>query len=635
MKYKTTKLHQLKSYPTYQFYAKVDSKKYNIDEVFRICILETLKWLRNRLSNFDEMPECLSSPEPGDLALFTEDMLHSFSFMDGPQIEVIYVEKNGVWSIRIIEPDMGTNHGTENERKAVSGRSFITEISFHKQTEYVEAGMRTICSEPTDVTDECEVFRLALVKALAFSNDLRLIHGGVVINGTPMIINSKTEFERFISVFNDPSRSMPILMIADTETVAEKPVIPDQNEKLIPSASDTLLSRTALKNNDINITISADIDIKKSFTTQSDRKKDKKRSSDKKPFAKPVYVKLPEADSEKIAKKLVGFAIVVFVKEDFFRQLQNKLRISLKYGEVIIIRHQEQAEHILYDTYKNDIQGFPNVLYKEINESHKRCGYKFGDILFHSDAKLKDLHNKRHQTDSLEEQCGFYKQENAELKQKIKALNEQHTDMEQSAEQVRTLNKNVEALQTKLEEKTGAFDALKEEYLEKEDAYRRSADILQFYREYIELAEKFPTDKNKICEWAEKCFGDNIIISSRARNEMKKCNCSLDTGCLCDGIVYLDAYSRYRRNELSKEVLDRYSERKHWEVTGCGKETLKMRSKDYTTTVNGKTYLLDQHIKQGIHAEVLIRIYFCWDDASKKIIIGSMPEHLPTVKNGT
>lgn len=48
-----------------------------------------------------------------------------------------------------------------------------------------------------------------------------------------------------------------------------------------------------------------------------------------------------------------------------------------------------------------------------------------------------------------------------------------------------------------------------------------------------------------------------------------------------------------------------------------------------------KQYTLDQHIKRGTQAEELIRVYFCWDDELKKIIIGSMPKHLATIRNAT
>ena len=78
-----------------------------------------------------------------------------------------------------------------------------------------------------------------------------------------------------------------------------------------------------------------------------------------------------------------------------------------------------------------------------------------------------------------------------------------------------------------------------------------------------------------------------------------------------------------------------YAERCHWEIQGCCKEALKMHREDYTVTMNGHPYILDQHIKHGVHADELIRIYFCWDDDLGKIIIGSMPGHLATVKNST
>ncbi len=636
MQYQTTKFTQLKSYPTYQFCARADSRKYSLDEVFRICILETMKWLRARLSNFSELPADLCTPEPENFAEFSSDMLHSFSFTDGPQIDVIYVEKNGIWSIRITEPDMGANHGTDRERPAVSGRSFITEISFRKKEEYIDTGMRTICTEPDDTTAGCEVFRLALVKALAFNPGLRLIHGGCIINGEPLEVTGKAELERLVSIFGDSTRSMPIVLIADTDTVTETPTVPDMNDMPFSSAAaDSLFSGLSAKSS-INLTISADIGMKK-LPSESGRKEKKKapKSPAVKPAAKPVPVKLPGADYTAIAKKLVGFAIVAYVREDFFAPLQNKLRISPKHGEVIIIPHQEPTERIPYESYRDDTVGFTAVIYNEINQAHKRCSYDFGDIPFHSDAKLKDLHNKRHQTDSLGEQCGFYRQENAELKDQIKKLNEEQTDMKFSAEQVRTLKKKAENLQGMLDEKTAAYDALVAETARKEDAYRRSAQVLQFYREYIELAEQFPTDKNEVCDWAEKYFGGSLIISSRARNELKKYNGPLDTACLCDGMVYLDAYARYRRLEIPEEQLALCSERRHWEAGGCGKETLKMRHDDYSVSVGGKTYTLDQHIKRGIHSEELIRIYFCWDEATRKIIIGSMPEHLPTVKNST
>ena len=65
------------------------------------------------------------------------------------------------------------------------------------------------------------------------------------------------------------------------------------------------------------------------------------------------------------------------------------------------------------------------------------------------------------------------------------------------------------------------------------------------------------------------------------------------------------------------------------------KETLQMRQCDYLATYKGTQYLHDQHIKYGVSAQVLLRVYFCWDEALKKLIFGYLPGHLPTVKKGT
>lgn len=126
-----------------------------------------------------------------------------------------------------------------------------------------------------------------------------------------------------------------------------------------------------------------------------------------------------------------------------------------------------------------------------------------------------------------------------------------------------------------------------------------------------------------------------MFVAPRAASELRKHTGYLDIACLCDGIVFLAAYSQYRRQELSEETLSLYAEHKKWEVQGCGKETLKVHRSDYTVTIEGKPCILDQHIKRGVRSEELIRIYFCWDEENRRIIIGSMPEHLPTVNNAT
>ena len=105
-------------------------KKLPAEQVFCICVLETLHWLRSRLKKFSSLPEDICTPEPAQYEAFSMQQLHSFHSSVGAAVDVIYLENRGLWSFQITEPDIGANLGTPQERPAVSGRIFETEISF-------------------------------------------------------------------------------------------------------------------------------------------------------------------------------------------------------------------------------------------------------------------------------------------------------------------------------------------------------------------------------------------------------------------------------------------------------------------------------------------------------------------------
>ena len=635
MEYNTTKVRFLKSYPTYQFYAKADSKAASTDDVFKICILETLRWIRIRLQNLPDTPNELNAPEPEQYSSFSEDELSSFSYNNGFQIDVIFIDAIGAWSFRITEPDMGANLGTPRERPAVNGRSFTTEIAFLKQSDCVEIGMRTVCSEPSDTYADCEVFRPRVVKALAENEHLRLLHSSWIIDGKPLEIKSKAELERFIDILEDQDRSLPVVLIADSKTEVSQ----SQSVTLPPVTPSLSVDKFSLlgfaqPKQEISISGIADSLTKKNGFFISDKKEKEVKEPLTSSVIKKSYVqtKLPVFDYAELAKSLIGFAIVVFSDEKYFKSIENKSHLTIDYGNILIITKQEAVEIIVYKQYQNDMQGFFNTLKKDVISMQKRSAYSFGNVLFYSDAKLKEYKTKRHQTSSLEEKCSIYKLENGELKAKINELSQQQTDMQQTAESLRIAQKKIENLSAELDAEKSAYDTLVNETAAKEDAYRKSAELVQFYQHMLDIAALFPTDKKDVFSWIDDNFSGYLIASPRAQSELCKYNGTLDLACLCDGIVFLAAYAKYRRQELSGEYLNLYAEHRKWEIQGCGKEALKIHRADYTAIIDGEQYLLDQHIKRGVRAEELIRIYFCWDDKSRKIIIGSMPEHLATVK---
>ena len=101
MKYQTTNLQPTKRYPTYQFHARTAQKKLPAEQVFCICVLETLHWLRSRLKKFSSLPEDICTPEPAQYEAFSMQQLHSFHSSVGAAVDVIYLENRGLWSFQI------------------------------------------------------------------------------------------------------------------------------------------------------------------------------------------------------------------------------------------------------------------------------------------------------------------------------------------------------------------------------------------------------------------------------------------------------------------------------------------------------------------------------------------------------
>ncbi|MBP0974262.1 MAG: hypothetical protein J5851_10195 [Oscillospiraceae bacterium] len=636
MDYKTTKLRPTRSYPTYQFYAQAVPKTLPAQDAFHICILETLRWIRSRLSAFDELPPEILLPDPEEYAELQPDALQSFSFSHGIALDCVYVEKNGVWSFRITEADAGANLGDANERPPVIGRTFQTDIAFVKQNDSVEIGVRTLCSDPYGCKEGCEVFRPTVVKALALHPELGVQRCGFRLDGKPFLLDSKSDVEHFAAMFEGESFDLPLVMIAESGYEEIAPVLPE-----LPTGNTPLSVSKGFGMGDVQKEFKVDlsrVDIK--VTAQKPvAKPDKPKKAASEPALatapKPTKQKRTDFPYERLASSLLGFAVVVYVQEKCLPQLRNKCGIALSSGDLAVFCHGKETERYAYSAWTKDAEAFYDGFRAAMRLSPKRSEYRFGDVVFLSKARLQELRERRHETGDLTEKCEIYRQEKDELKQQVRELSQQNADLRLSGEELRATQKKLLAAQDELAEVQEQLRALQAMQQEREEAYRRSAELVQFYRQKADLAATFPTVKDKICDWAEELFAEELLITADAKTALRKYDTAFDLAVLCDGLLFLSAYVRYRRGELSAEVLSLYAERYGWEVQGCGKEALKMRRDDYTVTVQGESYLLDQHIKYGVSAQALVRVYFCWEEELQKLIIGYMPGHLATVRKGT
>lgn len=338
---------------------------------------------------------------------------------------------------------------------------------------------------------------------------------------------------------------------------------------------------------------------------------------------------------ERLADKLKGFGIVCYVSEKMLTVLDNKLHLSPQLGDIIVCIRGQETERLRYDAYSRNMEDSYQKLKREIQKLPKRRAYDFGHIVFQSDAHLLALSERREAAQTLEESCALYQQENAELKSRLSELEQQDNDLRERNEMLRLTKKQLKAAQEEIEELQIYIGNIQAEYQTRKAAYEKSAELVQFYKDKAEIAAGFPVDKDAVCDWVEAQFPETLVLTQRAKTELRKYQGGLDVALLCDGLLYLDAYARARNGELTDEQLALYTDLRNWEVSFSGKEAVRLHESDYTVIHDGKKYVLEMHIKYGNRATNLIRIYFCRDADTGKIIAGSMPEHLATASQST
>lgn len=641
----TTKLKQIKSYPTYQLHAFSAKRKSAVNDIFKICILETMKWIRSRLSEFSDIPQQLCFPEPEDYNELSFEMLRSFNLNVGSNICVVFVESKGIWTFELTETDMGENIGTDRERPPVNGRTFITDISFMINDDCVEMGIRTICSEPCDTTAPCRVFRPAIVKMLSANPKVGLQYE-YEMNGRAVHIGSKAEASQLTDALRDKRFNIPAVIVAEPpfkENTAQEKQIPDISKMLDEHLANIRLGMdnyTRMSLHTDNSFENVKIDISHlGFESKLPKPKAKviaEASESRNDIqADGPKTRLGTFDYARLAEKVLGYAFVYFVEEKCFEQFLSRMDIKLQCGDVVIIDHGIIIEQYPYSVVSADFYEFYGRIKGKIQQLPMRNTVDFGSVIFINDARLLDIKEKQKRSITVEEKCELLSDENKGLKIKIRDMEQKSAANAESADEIRKLKKALRESEEKysaLNDKYNSLDIKCQKYT---DAFYRSSAITKFYQEKAVAAAAFPTDVAEVSEWAEQALGEYIEIAPRAQSELRKYSRSLDVAMLCDGIYFLSGYAKFKSGKIDRETLLLYAQYAGWEVQGCGKETLKCFRDDYTMNIDGRKMLMDQHIKYGIKAQTLIRIYFCWDDEAGKVAIGYLPEHLPTVKNCT
>ena len=128
--YKVVHLLRNQLYPTHQLHAYLANKKTEPQDGLRLAALITMDWLRLRLG--EHVPEQFKHiPEPDSYLDVNDDCLFSVHINPGYVIDIVSLPEQGLWTMQITEPDLGSNPGEkEQTRQPVAGRIIETNVAY-------------------------------------------------------------------------------------------------------------------------------------------------------------------------------------------------------------------------------------------------------------------------------------------------------------------------------------------------------------------------------------------------------------------------------------------------------------------------------------------------------------------------
>ena len=642
--YSPLKLIKNKVYPSYQICTTAVSAKLSGEEILKVCVLETLFWIRQKFENLD-MPEELKAPSPSQYDSFNIRDLKTFRIERGYIVDVVYIESRKIWSFQLVEPDLAST-----VRPPVPGRVFTTDISFVVDNNSVKCAFRTLVSEPENCNEAVISLRNGVIKRLVRNPHLKIYHNSLPLNEKCISLSSEKKISFFVESINESCRTLPLIVFAEyKKDISQKREAKDPID--IHNTLNNSLFRSPFPLQPLSPTKIPDIkfDIKGSKYDNIQVKPEK--SSKKKAISKDNFVFETEIGAEtdelayfiydlnEMASLFMGYAFIYGLAYNKIREFEMLANLEIKPGEVIVIEPNQYGKTIKYKCYENPDEYYQRLLELK-NIYHIKKNVDFNDFVFVRDARIiqqkemlsnyktidEMIFARAELTKNLEtmrssvEELNLYKSKSIQLEDKLKLANEK---IEKQKQQLLKM----------------------EELIEKErNNTARREFLLQIQVDYYHSLDDRPKSPKEVPAWIKKKFPDSIVLHKRAVALLEDLK-GLPDGYmkkLCDALEYLgiEYYKYYYSKEITEEMASLYASLKYnqkFAITPSSDASIEYLPNDYMIKYDkndgkGKrNYPLDIHLKSGTDPKYLIRIYFHYDEVNKKIVIGSLPRHLPTV----
>ncbi|HJB05043.1 MAG TPA: hypothetical protein H9715_04735 [Candidatus Merdibacter merdigallinarum] len=601
--YRVVKLLRTHLYPTYQLFAYMANKKTDPHTGLRIAALTVLEWLRSRLG--EDIPPELHTPGPEDALSYTEDALLSFHINHGFVIDVVSLPEQGIWTMQITEPDLGSDPGNPDQlREAMPGRIIETNIGFRIVGTQLACGFRTVIADPENTPTQAEVYRLAVVKRLA--RDKRFgLKQILPLTETFTRLSSGEHVKQLLSLGKNQNNQLPLVIFTQTP------------------ADPCFGSTTALRKNLIDsLEIREMLFQKPSFEIAV-----------KIPYRDPPY------DVEGFAKQSFAFCRTYLAEAAQLDRLCKGLGRKLEPGDILFWSPTHSGGSMEVLPYK------PSTIRQ--NEALSRLrnlvttyprgkDFDFGEVRFLSDARaglVAATEELRQESQVMaDDWSGHVRNVESSWRAKVAEAEAACAVLQEQVERQKAYIRRIE------EEKDTLRTACEEKLQQQAAQFSARDDYVHFLERKLDR----PSEHNQIPAWSEKHFAERLLFHSKAISLLAERDAkSVDLDLICDALDFLatDYYARRFEGLSTEEMNTRCSQKygRPFEVKPTGASTIVHTPLQYKIKYfpgrNGKPIesALDFHLCVGNDPESLLRIYFLHDDKKQRIVIGSLPRHLRAV----
>ena len=608
--YEPIKLSRTNRYPGYQFHANIRIAEMDDFSAFRYIILTVFDWMLKRIPPEDRNAPELQMPAPEQCVDTAPEAFRPYHFSIGYALDITPLLYEGIWAMRLKEPDVGTD-----ERQAVAGRFFTTRIGVRLDEKgFTELGILIDVTDPANLEKEIDfAFRPAFVRSLAIQGTVSFEHVRELPYGKPAEINSEDDYKRLLYMLDNEDNQMPLVVFTHTRP-AEKKAASVPNMSMEDFIRD-MKADPMMRFSSIRMTEEA-----------------KKFGSDQQePQEQPTV----PFDAEKFSKSAFGYARTYVLGDKYKDRFETRIRKKFTAGDILLCGARKFRGGVSvyrdYDAAKLAAQSY----------SKHKSPYSFGKTVFEAEArKIEQLRRTREiiessryedkeKMDQLTYEINLLFDAIDNKDEDIRRLNEQANEnyyrgMAFAEKEYNELEKENAELRQKLDEKTEQISLM-------QSSYGQAKTILDMM-EPLRKTETLPVTNGDVIGYFNRMFADRIGFTSRGASSAAKCGISAaNLWEILYGIAngLTDLFREKQENLTEDDVMAATGFEMSFREGSKTREQadfMRLREDQY----DGKEISVEPHIKlkagKGIPGHQ--RLHFCYLRDQRKIVIGYVGDHL-------